>query len=108
MCVKIKDFTSFIGHECRAGSLCREEPAFMFIAFLVQNVLMLLVAPNRLFSAEGIDLLTGLELVLSAEECVKKLYYYIHCYSYTIKTEMHNKEGHGTISGFRDYTTKIQ
>ncbi|KAJ8409279.1 hypothetical protein AAFF_G00234770 [Aldrovandia affinis] len=51
------------------------EPAFMFIAYLVQKVLMLLNAPNKLLQGEDMDLLTGLELVASATECVSKL----HC-----------------------------
>ncbi|KAJ8394540.1 hypothetical protein AAFF_G00045500 [Aldrovandia affinis] len=58
-----------------AIGLLREvsEPAFVFIAYLVQNVLMLLDAPNKLLQGEDMDLLTGLELVASATECVRNL-----------------------------------
>ncbi|KAJ8392636.1 hypothetical protein AAFF_G00073100 [Aldrovandia affinis] len=47
--------------------------AIGFIAYLVQNVLMLLDAPNKLLQGEDMDLLTGLELVASATERVGKL-----------------------------------
>lgn len=81
-----KDITSLLseidaerayGAEMRmeAIGLLREVsgPAFMFIAIFVQKLLMLLDGPNRLLQAEDMDLLTGLELVASATECVKKL-----------------------------------
>ncbi|KAJ8415150.1 hypothetical protein AAFF_G00008480 [Aldrovandia affinis] len=51
------------------------KPAFVFIrsSYLVQKVRMLLDAPNKLLQGEDTDLLTGLELVVSATECVSKL-----------------------------------
>lgn len=44
------------------------EPAFMFCVLLL-NV------PHRLLPVEDMVLLTGLEVVVSAAECVKKLSY---------------------------------
>lgn len=59
----------------KAIGLLREisQPAFMFIAHFVKKVLMLLDGPNRLLQSEDMDLLTGLQLVVSATECVSKL-----------------------------------
>ncbi|KAF4110466.1 hypothetical protein G5714_007497 [Onychostoma macrolepis] len=57
-----------------ATGLLREisQPAFMFIAHFVKKVLMLLDGPNRLLQSEDMALLTGLQLIVSAE-CVSKL-----------------------------------
>lgn len=44
------------------------EPAFMFCVLLLN-------APHRLLPVEDMVLLTGLEVVVSAAECVKKLSY---------------------------------
>ncbi|KAJ8403422.1 hypothetical protein AAFF_G00351940 [Aldrovandia affinis] len=59
-----------------AIGLLREvsEPAFMLVAYLVQKVLMLLDAPNKLLPEEDMDLLTGLELVASATECAMSIF----------------------------------
>lgn len=58
------------------GLLCEvAEPAFMFIAFLVQKLLMLLDSPHRVLQKEDMNLLTELELVANASQCMKKL----HC-----------------------------
>ncbi|ROL48867.1 Zinc finger MYM-type protein 1 [Anabarilius grahami] len=65
------------GDEVRmeAIGLLREisQPAFMIIAHFVKKVLMLLDGPNKLLQSEDMDLLTGLELVVSAIECLSKL-----------------------------------
>lgn len=47
-------------------------PAFMFIAHFVKKVLLFLDGPNRLLQSEDIDLLTRLQLIVSATECVSK------------------------------------
>ena len=51
------------------------EPAFIFSALLVQKLLWLFDAPNKLLQAEDMDLLIGLELVATAAEHMNKL----HC-----------------------------
>lgn len=48
------------------------ELTFMFAAFLMQNMLMWLIAPAGLWKAEDMNLLMGLELVVITAVSVKK------------------------------------
>ncbi len=82
----IKEITSLLteidsvrahGPELRmeAVGLLREitAPSFLFIAYLVHEVLALLDPPNKLLQREDTDLWTGLGIVASAKVCVQKL-----------------------------------
>ncbi|KAJ8400627.1 hypothetical protein AAFF_G00393960 [Aldrovandia affinis] len=74
-CLRLTQSGPMLQMRMEAIGLLREvpKPAFMFISYLVQKVLMFLDVPNKLLQGEDMDLLRGLELVASGTECVSKL-----------------------------------
>ena len=49
------------------------EPSFEFTGGFVQKILQLLDAPNKMLQSEQMNLLSGMQLVKSASECVAQL-----------------------------------
>lgn len=53
------------------------QPVIMFITHFVKKVLILLDGPNKLLQSEDMDLLTEMELVVSATKCMSSQSYWI-------------------------------
>lgn len=80
-----EDLTSFLAEldnrvysaevRVEASGLLREigEPNFLFIANFVHTILSLLTPANTILQGEETDLMTGLSVVISVTECVRKL-----------------------------------